>query len=163
VGSESLQGILNLRKFAKADLKEVVQINQTCLPENYTDFFFLDLYSRFPEAFIVAEDDGKVVGYIMCRVEIGLSSLGFGGLTKKGHVVSVAVMPQHRRKGMGEALVTRAMQGMQLYGAKQCYLEVRITNQAAVNLYKKLGFQITRTIRGYYADGESAYVMSIKL
>ncbi len=161
--SRSLQGTLKLRKFTKDDLNEVMRINQVCLPENYTDFFFLDLYRRFPEAFIVAEDIGKVVGYIMCRIETGLSILDLGGLTKKGHIVSVAVMPQHRRKGMGEALVKKAMEGMRLHGAKQCYLEVRVTNQAAINLYKKLDFQITRTIHGYYADGESAYVMSRKL
>jgi ribosomal-protein-alanine N-acetyltransferase len=56
-----------------------------------------------------------------------------------------------------------AMKGMQLYHAKQCFLEVRITNEPAVNLYKKLGFQVTRTLKGYYADGEDAYLMSREL
>jgi len=55
------------------------------------------------------------------------------------------------------------MEGMRLYNAKQCFLEVRTTNTQAINLYKKLGFQVTRTISGYYADGEDACVMSKKL
>jgi ribosomal-protein-alanine N-acetyltransferase len=144
-------------------LESVTKINRECLPENYTDFFFVDLYRRFPETFVVAEEDGKVVGYMMCRIEVGLSNLGFSGLIKKGHVVSVAVMPPYRRKHIGEALVNKAMENMLVYNAKQCYLEVRATNTPAVNLYKKLGFQVTRTIKGYYADGEDAYVMTKKL
>jgi len=145
------------------DLASVTQINQTCLPENYTDIFFVDLFRRHPETFVVAEEDGKITGYIMCRVEVGLSSIGLSGLVKKGHVVSVAVLPEHRRKGIGEALVTQAMAGMRKYNAKQCFLEVRVTNQEAISLYKKLGFEVTRTIHGYYADGEDACVMTVKL
>ena len=138
----------------------VTHINQTCLPENYTDVFFADLHRRFPETFIVAEEEGKVVGYIMCRVEVGLSNFGLGGLVKKGHVVSVAVLPEYRRSGIGKALVTQAMERMRKYKAKQCYLEVRATNHEAISLYKKLGFETVRTIHGYYADGEDAHVMS---
>jgi len=158
-----LQNTFSLRKFTTSDLESVTKINRECLPENYTDFFFVDLYRRFPETFVVAEEDGKVVGYMMCRIEVGLSNLGFSGLIKKGHVVSVAVMPPYRRKHIGEALVNKAMENMLVYNAKQCYLEVRATNTPAVNLYKKLGFQVTRTIKGYYADGEDAYVMTKKL
>jgi ribosomal-protein-alanine N-acetyltransferase len=153
----------NLRKFSLDDLQSVMQINRVCLPENYTDFFFVDLFRRFPELFIVAENAGEVVGYIMCRVETGLSNLGLGGLIKKGHVVSVAVLPQHRRRGVGEALVMRALEAVKLYNAKQCYLEVRVNNEEAIRLYKKLGFEVARTMRGYYADGEDAYLMARKL
>lgn len=162
-GASDLQNTYKLRKFDMNDLESVTRINQVCLPENYTDFFFIDLYRRFPETFIVAEENAEIVGYIMCRIEVGLSNLGFGGLVKKGHVVSVAVMPDHRRKGLGDALMTRAMEGMRSYNAKQCYLEVRVSNDLAVNLYRKMGFGIARTVRGYYADGEDAYVMSKKL
>lgn len=158
-----MQGTCTLRKFAMNDLPSVTQINITCLPENYTDIFFVDLFRRYPETFIVAEQDRKIAGYIMCRIEMGLSNLGLSGVVKKGHVVSVAVMSEARRRGIGEALVNSAMQGMRGYGARQCYLEVRVTNQEAIALYKKLGFEVTRTIHGYYADGEDAFVMSKSL
>jgi ribosomal-protein-alanine N-acetyltransferase len=149
----------NLRKFGLNDLQSVTQINRVCLPENYTDYFFVDLFHRFPELFIVAENAGEVVGYIMCRVETGLSNLGLGGLIKKGHVVSVAVLPQHRRHGVGEALVMRALEAVKPYNAKQCYLEVRVSNEEAIRLYKKLGFKINKVSDAYYRDGENAYVM----
>ncbi len=158
-----MQQTFTLRKFVPDDLQNVMQINRICLPENYTDFFFIDLHQRFPETFIVAEENGKIVGYIMCRIEVGLSNFGFGGLVRKGHVVSIAVMPQSRRKGIAQALIRRAAEGMGYYKAKQGFLEVRVTNESGISLYKKLGFEITRTINGYYSDGEDAYVMTKKL
>ena len=158
-----MQKTFKLRKFTVNDLRSVVHVNSACLPENYTDFFFIELHQRFPDTFIVAEENDEVVGYIMCRMEYGLSNFGFKGLAKKGHIVSVAVMPDFRRKGIGKALVNEAMGGMRGYGAKQAFLEVRVTNDPAVDLYKKLGFEVARTISSYYADGEDAFVMSKKL
>ncbi len=152
-----------IRKFKPDDLQAVMNINRAALPENYTDYFFMDLHERFPEAFIVAEQDGEIVGYIMNRVEVGLSNMGLGGLIRKGHVVSIAVLPKSRRKGVAQALVNTAIEGMRHYKAKQCYLEVRVTNEAGIKLYKKLGFDISRTLNGYYSDGEDAYVMTKKL
>ena len=158
-----MQQTFKLRKFTPDDLQNVMHINRLCLPENYMDFFFMDLHQRFPETFMVAELDGKIVGYIMCRIEVGLASLGLGGLIRKGHVVSIAVLPQGRRKGVARALMIRAMKGMLHYKAKLCYLEVRVTNDPGVALYKNLGFEVSRTIHGYYSDGEDAYVMTKKL
>lgn len=158
-----MQQTFKMRKFEPDDLQDVMHINRICLPENYTDMFFMDLHQRFPETFIVAEEDHELVGYIMCRIEVGLSNFGLGGLIRKGHVVSLAVMPQGRRKGVASALLNAAMVGMSSYKAKQIYLEVRVTNEAGVNLYKKVGLEVTRTIPGYYSDGEDAYVMSKKL
>jgi ribosomal-protein-alanine N-acetyltransferase len=140
-----------------------MQINRVCLPENYSVSFFLNLHEKSPETFIVAEEDSEVVGYIMCRIETGVPGLGMFGFKKKGHVVSVAVLPKHRRKGIGHALMQEAMKGMVNYNAKECYLEVRRSNTAAVSLYKKMAFDVERRLRNYYADGEDAYVMSTKL
>ncbi len=152
-----------IRKFKPEDLQAVMNINRSALPENYTDYFFMDLHERFPETFIVAEQDGEIVGYIMNRVEVGLSNMGLGGLIRKGHVVSIAVLPQSRRKGIAQALINTAIEGMRFYKAKQCYLEVRVTNDAGIKLYRKLDFEISKTIGGYYSDGEDAYVMTKKL
>ena len=152
-----------LRRFKSSDLERVMYINRVCLPENYSEFFFMDLYQRFPETFIVAEEDGEVVGYVMCRIETGVPNFKLLGITRKGHVISIAVLPKHQREGIGYELMQESMRSMVNYKAKECYLEVRESNVPAVNLYKKMGFEITRTIRGYYADGENAYVMARNL
>lgn len=150
-----------LRRFREEDLEQVMHINRTCLPENYSAYFFIELYMNYPEAFLVAEVGERVVGYIMCRIETGFS--GFG-LIKRGHVISIAVLPEYRRMGIGEALLREALRAMvEHYGVKECYLEVRVSNTPAINLYKKIGFEVDRIIRGYYADGENAYLMRVKM
>jgi ribosomal-protein-alanine N-acetyltransferase len=158
-----LQTTFTLRRFKPSDLEQVMHINRVCLPENYTTSFFMNLYQRFPETFIVAEENGDVVGYIMCRIETGIPSFKLLGITRKGHVISIAVLPEHQREGIGCALMREAMEAMVNHKAKECYLEVRASNVPAVNLYRKIGFEIIRTIRGYYADGEAAYMMARKL
>jgi len=156
----------SLRKFEPKDLYQVMSINRICLPENYSEGFFMGIYKNFPETFIVAEKDEAIVGYIMCRIESGLSGLGFMplSLSKKGHIISIAVLPEHRGRGLGRSLIERALEIMaKFYNAKSCYLEVRVSNEPAISLYKKVGFEVQRTIRGYYADGENAYIMSKKM
>jgi ribosomal-protein-alanine N-acetyltransferase len=151
------------RPFKPSDLEDVIQINRDCLPENYTPLFFMNLYKRYPDTFIVAEIDKEIMGYIMCRIETGAPSFKTLGITRKGHVISIAVLPRHQQKGIGYSLMLEATQSMVSYNAKECYLEVRTSNQPAVGLYKKFGFEITRTLRNYYADGENAFIMSRKL
>lgn len=148
----------NLRLFKPDDIKEVVSINQRSLPENYPDQFFLGLHHHAPNAFLVAEYENEIVGYIMCRIERGIS--GFGKLpVKKGHIVSVAVLGTLREKGFGTALIRAAMEGMSGYGASEFFLEVRKSNEAAVIVYERLGYSVRRVLRGYYRDGEDAYLM----
>jgi ribosomal-protein-alanine N-acetyltransferase len=161
-----LQSKFELRGFKKDDLNNVITINQKCLPENYSNFFFIDLYKRFPETFFVAEKDGELIGYIICRIEGGSNSLRFHpfNVRKKGHIISVAVVSSHRKKGVGYALIKSSLEAMkQYYNVKECYLEVRESNTLAINLYKKSGFEIGKIMRGYYSDGENAFFMSIKL
>ncbi len=158
-----MQTTFTLRPFKPDDLETVININAVCLPENYSPYFFMNLYERYPATFLVAEQENNVVGYVMCRIETGLTSFGLFGITKKGHVVSIAVLPQYRGEGVGTALIEEALKNMRFYKAKECYLEVRTSNIAAVNMYKKLGFQAVRTTQEYYADSEDAYVMAKKL
>lgn len=151
----------NIRPFGTNDIGEVVHINKECLPENYPDQFFLGLYYHAPKAFLVAEVDDKIVGYIMCRIERGISS--FGRLpVKKGHIVSVAILPTERNKGIGTSIIKSGMKAMEEYGATEFFLEVRKSNEAAVSVYESLGYEVRRVLRGYYRDGEDAYLMIAK-
>jgi len=155
---KAMDSEFQIRQFTEDDLDSVVEINRECLPENYPERFFLGLYKHAPKAFLIASRDGEVVGYIMCRIERGISNFGIRP-TKKGHIVSVAVLPDHRRIGIGGALVDSAMKSMTSYGADEYFLEVRKTNDAAVSVYQNLGFSIKKTLNGYYRDGEDAYLM----
>ena len=116
----------------------------------------------FGLAFIVAEISGKIVGYIMCKTEYGFSNFKKLGFVKKGHVVSIAVVEEHRGKGFGKALVDEAMKGVKIRQCNELYLEVRCSNNDAVKLYEKLDFIIKQKLQTYYRDGEDAYLMAIE-
>uniref|UniRef100_A0A7J3ZMV0 N-alpha-acetyltransferase n=1 Tax=Fervidicoccus fontis TaxID=683846 RepID=A0A7J3ZMV0_9CREN len=151
---------VEIRRARREDIPRVVQINRVALPENYPEFFFYDHLENWPEIFLVAEVEDNVVGYIMCRIETGI---GFFHLlpVKKGHVVSIAVLKEYRRRGIGSRLMVESMDAMKrVYNAKEVYLEVRVSNEPAISLYRKLGFQTIRRIPGYYSDGEDAYLMA---
>ncbi len=149
-----------LRRFGPADLEAVININRVCLPENYAAYFFMDTFNTLPDTFVVADSQGQVVGYIMCRLEHGFSDMKKLRFARKGHIISVAVMPNFRNMGIGYSLVEAALAALSARRADECYLEVRTNNLQAINLYKKMGFQLTRTIPRYYFDGFDAYVMT---
>ena len=138
-----------LRRCELSDIIPVMEINLRTLPEHYSDYFYESLLEELPEAFIVAEISGKIVGYIMCKVEHGFSNFKKLGFVKKGHVVSVAVIDEHRRKGFGSVLVDEAVKGVKTVQGSELYLEVRCSNNDAVRLYEKLGFSITQRSVSY--------------
>jgi len=156
-------GDCNIRRAEPSDLISVMEINLKTLPEHYSDYFYESLLAELPEAFIIAEIGGKHVGYIMCKTEFGFSNFKKLGFVKKGHVVSIAVVEEHRRKGIGNALVEESVNGVKLRKCDEFYLEVRCSNTDAVRLYEKMGFVIRQQLNAYYRDGEDAYLMAIEL
>jgi ribosomal-protein-alanine N-acetyltransferase len=163
-GESGMSQDFTLRTFRGEDLNRVMAINFECLPENYSSSFYRELYSRFPETFVVAEAEGDIQGYIMCRVERGFSKLRSLSPARLLHVVSIAVRELYRRRGMAKALMFEAMKkGALTYEATECYLEVRVGNDPAVKLYDRMGFTKTKRNYGYYLDGEDAWVMSFPI
>jgi ribosomal-protein-alanine N-acetyltransferase len=153
------------REFREADLDTVMKINRTCLPENYPSFFFMSIHYKFPKSFLVAgiEDNNDVVGYCMWRIEKGLSSFALRW-TKKAHLVSIAVLDEYRRQGIGETLLLKGMQSMKEdYGAHEFILEVRFSNVNAIAMYEKHGYQKIKTLDAYYRDGENAFMMALRI
>ncbi|OLS23012.1 MAG: putative N-acetyltransferase [Candidatus Heimdallarchaeota archaeon LC_3] len=155
-----------IRSFKPADLSRVVRINQVCLPENYPESFFLLIYSSFPEGFLVAESS-DIDGYTMNRIEMGSPSLQSTRWPlkriKKGHVISIAVMPYARRQKVGVKLMLASLKEMSEQGAEECFLEVRESNESAIEMYYNLGFSKKKLLKKYYSDSESAYLMAIPL
>lgn len=155
-----MNGDIIIREATEKDLQEVIKVNLISLPEHYTQDFWLDHLRAWGKAFIVAEVNNRIVGYVMCRVESGI---GFfkKGLIKLGHIVSVAVLPDYRRRGIGTMMMFKSLERLkESYSVSEVYLEVRVSNLPAINLYEKLGFKKVRVIKHYYLDGEDAFVMA---
>jgi len=150
-----------VREVRPEDLDKVIEINRRNLPENYPTYFFRLHYESFPKAFLVAEVGGEVVGYVMCRVERSRKLYTKEGEGLQGHIISLAVNPEVRRMGIGTELMVKAMRALyEVYGVDEYYLEVRVSNAPAINLYKKLGFKPVTVLKHYYLDGEDAYLMA---
>jgi len=114
-----------IRRCEFSDIIPVMEINLRTLPEHYSDYFYESLLEELPEAFIVAEISGKIIGYIMCKTEYGFSNFKKLGFVKKGHVVSVSVVEEYRGKGFGSALVDESIKGVKIRQCNELYLEVR--------------------------------------
>ena len=149
-----------IRNCEEKDLQFVININMLTLPEHYSDYFFNSLLAELPEAFIVAEIKTQIVGYIMCKIEFGFSNFRKLGFVKKGHVVSIAVLEAHQGKGIGTALMLEGINGVLSRKSDEIYLEVRVSNETAVQMYKKLGFITKSRLKTYYRDGEDAFLMA---
>lgn len=145
------------------NLPSVIDINLNSLPEHYTEYFFESILKELPEAFIVAEFDAKIVGYAMCKIEFGFSNFRKLGFVKKGHVVSVAILEEHRGKKVGTILMEEAINGLISRKTEEVYLEVRVSNSAAIKMYEKLNFKLKSRLKSYYRDGEDAYLMALEL
>lgn len=142
------------------ELRDVIEINMATLPEHYPEYFWREIASSWRDIFLVAEYNGRIVGYMMNRIEYD-EGFFIRDLVRRGHVISIAVLPEYRRRGIGRSLMTEGMRRMkEIYGAEEVVLEVRVTNTPAIELYRKLGFKVVRILPRYYRDGEDAYLMA---
>lgn len=82
-----------------------------------------------------------------------------------GHITSISVMRTHRRLGIAEKLMKQSQRAMvETFGAQYVSLHVRMSNVAALRLYRDtLGFKNERVEKKYYADGEDAFAMKLDL
>lgn len=78
------------------------------------------------------------------------------------HLISIAVLPEFRQRGIGTALIQTLITRLDSY-VTQLRLEVKEGNAEALNLYAQLGFKNVGFIDGYYADGSPAIKMQLTL
>ncbi len=151
-----------VRRCSLEDLEGVIEVNEKELPEDYPYFFYKSILDNYPEAFQVAcNNNGKIIGYIMWRVERS-PSINRLKLTNKGHLVSIAVLKSYRRVGIAATLLSNSMKKLKKYKVHEFVLEVRVSNYLAINLYKKFNFNTNNIKERYYRDGENAYYMTLK-
>jgi ribosomal-protein-alanine N-acetyltransferase len=99
-----------------------------------------------------SDDAPRIVGYVGLRVE-GPSA----------HLSTVAIHPDWRRLGLGELLLLTAIEKAIGMGGRVITLEVRAYNSVAHRLYEKYGFRDRGVHRGYYSDGEDAWIMEAEV
>ena len=154
--SESIEKEVELRRAREEDLPEIQMIERVSFINPYSTFYQKHLL-KHADIYYVAMYRGKIIGYIIARVENrGLPGVDVG---KIGHIVSIAIHPDYRRRGLGKLLMSRAEEELKRMGCRRVFLEVRVSNYPAIKLYQKLGYIKLKVIPRYYQDGEDAYLM----
>lgn len=119
------------------------------------DRYNLELFRHLCEdnrdLLLVARLGNRTIGYVM------------GELHPRGaEVVSLAVAPGYRNRGIGRRLMRRLLNRMERGGIVRVFLMVREGNTAAIALYRSLGFRRVRRVPEYYGDGECAIRMRLE-
>ncbi|HVP78809.1 MAG TPA: N-acetyltransferase [Thermodesulfobacteriota bacterium] len=137
-----------IRPFSFADLEFILQIETHSFPKSPYDWAtFLNLYALYPETFLVYVDTG--------HGQKGEEILGYIVFSQDGHILSIAVLPQHRRKGIGRQL----LQSVRVTPAlKKVWAEVRRSNRGAQAFYSKMGFQRIGTVPNYYGNEDALII-----
>ncbi len=99
---------------------------------------------------LLVETEGAVVAYAMIRSSPAYQTV---------EVLSLAVSPLHRRRGLGRGLMRGVERSIADSGTETVMLCVRPENQAAVNLYLSQGYRVLARCRNYYGNGSDANMM----
>jgi ribosomal-protein-alanine N-acetyltransferase len=141
---------LLIRKAHIKDAGSLAELDKACFSLPWSkNTFALELGKNRLSLYLVAEVDGQIAGYA-----------GLWEVLDEGHITNVVVHPKHRRKGIGESLLSELFQISKTTGIKRYTLEVRASNKSAINLYKRLGFKAVGIRREYYSDNlEDALIL----
>ncbi len=97
---------------------------------------------------VIFEDEGEIIGYY-----------GFYSFPPEAHIANIAVAPEKRGMGYGKELLRHLIETAEKLGDTDLTLEVRPSNEIALNLYEKSGFVTEGRRKKYYGDGEDALIM----
>ncbi len=145
-----MKGNTVIRRMTREDLDAVTAIEEATFARPWSrESFRQELERNVAARYLVAETEGKVVGYAGAWV-----------ILDESHITNIAVLEDFRGRGIGKQLTEALLQYLSNLGACYATLEVRVSNERAQNLYKSLGFVSVGKRKRYYEDnGEDAFLM----
>ncbi len=136
-----------IRPFSLSDLNAILKIERESFPKSpYDRMTFIHLHSLYPQHFLV------YTGNADSEKDLALGYIIF---SPEGHIISLAVLPQQRRKGIGRALLQKAMEVSHLKGLQA---EVRQSNRGAQVFYSRMGFRIVGAVKNYYGNEDALII-----
>lgn len=140
---------ITIRRMTLADVDAVAAIEAATFPTPWTRDAFVQEMSNVAARYLVAEEDGVVIGFAGAWI-----------ILDESHITNIAVQEAHRGKGVGRQLTAALLQYLSNLGAAYATLEVRKSNLIAQRLYQGLGFIKLGVRKRYYEDnGEDALLM----
>ncbi len=143
--------MIQLRRLTPKDLEAIERIERRSYPTPWSRSMFASEMAKPSSISLGAfsTETGELVGYLVISRYVDA-----------WHVMNIAVAPEYRRQGIAVALFERLFETTASDGRRGYTLEVRISNEAAIRLYERLGFQSRGVRRGYYTDNrEDALIM----
>ena len=139
-----------IRKADNDDLEEICAIEEISFSQDlYPSFLIEKLIQDSHSIFLVLTDsNGNIRGYCVAKVE-----------NQRAHLVSLAVVPSHRRSGLATVLLKALFSALVDKDVREVTLEVRTDNSGAIELYSRFGFALESTVRQYYSDGSDGLRM----
>jgi ribosomal-protein-alanine N-acetyltransferase len=139
-----------LRAYRPPDFETLYRIDQICFPKGISyGRFELKVYLRSEHTHcVIAETSGEIAGFILTEL-----------IVDEAHIITLDVLEDYRRQGIGSLLLSAAEEKMTSRGGKRIVLETATTNKAAIALWKKHGYRQFGTIEGYYGWGLDAFRM----
>ncbi|MDO5689322.1 MAG: ribosomal protein S18-alanine N-acetyltransferase [Tissierellia bacterium] len=111
--------------------------------------------------------ENKLAKYLVMIDTQSNAIIGYFGLWvvgDEGHIMNIAIHEDYRGKGLGNLLLDQLIGLAKEHAVNRLTLEVRRTNEVAIGLYEKHGFEVSAIRKGYYRDvGEDAYIMWLEL
>jgi [ribosomal protein S18]-alanine N-acetyltransferase len=145
--------VIEIRPFLRRHLDRILVIENACFARDaYPRELFLELHRECARHFFVALKSRRIVGY-------AVASVGEGD----AEIVSIAVLPEHRRAGVATALLRHTISRLRRAGVGRLALMVRPENLAALRFYRGLGFRVAGRITRYYEDRSDGLLMRKRL
>lgn len=147
--SSAGEGRLEIRRLTLGDLAAIEEIERRSYPTPWSRSMFAGELTKASSIGLGALEGGLLVGYVIVSRYVDA-----------WHIMNIAVHPEHRGRGVGSALLERLFEITAGDTRRGYTLEVRVSNERAIRLYRRYGFRKRGIRRGYYTDNrEDALIM----
>ena len=143
--------MVEIRSLTPDLCKAAAELEKACLSTAWSESQISDLIGKENYQYVIAFGEGKVsgVGGVICTED-------------SAEIFTVAVSPEHRKKGIGGRILSELIAFCKRTGTKSIFLEVEEGNESAIALYSKFGFLQVGLRKGFYR-GKNAIIMELEL
>ena len=120
---------------------QIARLEKLCFSDPWSEASVASELENPLSLWLVAAEEGEVLGYV-----------GSQSVLDSADMMNIAVHPDHRRKGVAEALIAALTAALRENDIRSLMLEVRASNAPAIALYEKLGFVLAGRRPGYYRN-----------
>lgn len=143
------------------DIDDIKAINEASMPENYA----IETYQKLYPTTYIAKINETIVGYVMmARLATETKSLAPYSITYKNQLVhwklfSIAVHPDHRKKGVAKRLMKQALKE---YKKQHVLLSCRVSNDVAKHIYDQFNFTLVEQVKDMYENPKEDGIILVR-